>query len=1003
MHDFGFVSESENLPGAANAERARTGIERWREGAGNAGDPTLVCFAADFPADPTGRRLLEAVFGNSPFLAQCAASDPASLRDVVTLGPDSVVAAIMEDLEAAGAAEHDDAALGRLLRIAKRRLALAVAVADIAGAWPLERVTGAMSDFAEAALSAAAAHLLRQSARAGAFSLPHADDPQKDSGLIILGMGKLGARELNYSSDIDLIVLYDHERIETADASALHNHVLRLTRSLVGLMEERTADGYVFRTDLRLRPDPGSTPIALSVIAAETYYESLGQNWERAAMIKARPVAGDRAAGAAFLEWLGPFIWRKSLDFAAIQDIHSIKRQINAHRGGGSIAIAGHNIKLGRGGIREIELFVQTQQLIWGGREPRLRCAATIDSLRALAARGQIAWLTADDLIDAYRTLRRIEHRLQMVDDEQTHSLPDSAEGLNGLAAFLGYGDGDGNAMRRDLMATLRTVEGHYADLFEDAPTLSAPNAAAGNLVFTGGEPDPETLGTIERLGYGNPQGVDRAIRGWHHGRYRAMRSTRAREILTELVPALLQALARTPNPDDTFMRFDDFLARLPAGVQLFSMFHSNPHLLDLVAEIIGGAPRLAGHLSRRPSILDSVLIADFFEPPPPPEALDAELERLLAPAASIEDVLDVCRRWANDRRFQVGVQSLRERIEPQAAGGALSNIAEVALMRLLPHVESAFARRHGRIAGSGLVIIAMGKLGGREMTQASDLDLIFVYTVPKDAEASDGGRPLSPGHYFARLSQRLIGAVTAQTNEGSLYDVDMRLRPSGHAGPIASSLEAWIRYHDESSWTWEHMALTRARVIAGSGDLRRDMEDRIPDVLTRRRDADALLTAVADMRERMAGEHQTDVIWDVKHLRGGLVDVEFIAQYLQLRHGHDHPGILATNTRTALTLCRDAGLLDAATTGHLIAALDLWQAIQGMLRLAVEGPIGKDWEDQVPGSLQDDLARAGGAGDFAALKEKMRAVAATAHAHFRTLIETPAAALGEKPDGGKE
>ena len=996
MHDFGLLSEPKNLPVAANAERAKTGIERWREGAENTGDLALARFAAAFPAEPVERRLIEAVFGNSPFLAQCAASDPAALRDIFTLGPDFVVATIMEELEAARARAHGGAALGRLLRIAKRRLALAVAMADIAEAWTLEQVTGAMSDFAEAALSAAAAHLLRQSAQAGAFSLPHADDPEQGSGLVILGMGKLGSRELNYSSDIDLIVLYDPGKFETVNAPALHNHIVRLTRNLIKVMEERTTDGYVFRTDLRLRPDPGSTPIALSVAAAETYYESLGQNWERAAMIKARPVAGDRVAGAAFLKGLGPFIWRKSLDFAAIRDIHSIKRRINARGGGGQVAISGHNIKLGRGGIREIEFFVQTQQLIWGGREPRLRSAATIDSLLALATCGQIDRQTADDLINAYRALRLIEHRLQMIDDEQTHSLPDNAAGLRDLAAFLAYDNVE--AMTCDMMATLRSVESHYADLFEDAPNLSAPNAAERNLVFTGGEPDPETLGTIESLGYRNPQGVDRAIRGWYHGRYRAMRSTRAREILTELVPVLLEALAHMPNPDDAFMRFDDFLARLPAGVQLFAMFHANPHLLDLVAEIIGGAPRLAEHLSHRPAILDSVLTAGFFEPPPLREALDEELERLLNPAANIEEVLDICRRWAHDRQFQVGVQSLRENIQPRAAGIALSNIAEVALNHLLPRIESEFARQHGHIAGSGLVIIAMGKLGGREMTQTSDLDLIFVYTTPEDAEASDGERPLSPGHYFARLTQRLIAAVTAQTTEGSLYDVDMRLRPSGHSGPIASSLEAWVLYHEESSWTWEHMALTRARVIAESGDLRRAMEDRIQGILTRRRDPHNLLAHVADMRERMASEHQTEVIWDVKHLPGGLVDVEFVAQYLQLRHGHDHPRILATNTRTALKRCRDDGLLDAATAGQLTEALDLWQTIQGKLRLAVEGQIGKDWEDQIPRGLQADLSKAGGAADFAALKEKMRLVAATTHIHFQTVIATPALALNKEP-----
>ena len=993
MHEFRFVPEPENLPGVASPERAAAGIERWRDAARGSGDAGLSTFADRIIADTGGRRLLEAMFGNSPFLSQCAANDPGLLRDIVAGGPDAVFARVMEGLEAARGELHDDTGLARLLRVARRRTAVAVAVADIADFWPLERITGALSDLADSVLGIATAYLLRKSAEAGAFHLADADAPERTSGLVVLGMGKLGARELNFSSDVDLIVLYDPERIETADPSGLQNHFVRLTRQLVNLLEERTADGYVFRTDLRLRPDPGSTPLALSVIAAETYYESLGQNWERAAMIKARPVAGDTDAGAAFLNRLTPYIWRKNLDFAAIQDIHSIKRQIDAHRGGGRIAIPGHNVKLGRGGIREIEFFVQTQQLIWGGRERRLRRASTVDALAELAAAGRVNRETTDDLIAAYRVLRRVEHRLQMVDDKQTHSLPETDQGLNEMALFLGYRDAE--AMSTDLLGTLRTVESHYAELFEDAPALGAQGRVTGNLVFTGGDADPETIRTIERLGYGKPEAVDRAIRGWHHGRYRAMRSTRARELLTELVPVILAAFAKAPHPDDSFIRFDGFLSRLPAGVQLFSMFYSNPHLLGLVAEIIGKAPRLAQHMSRRPSILDSMLTRGFFDPPPALASLNADLGELLAQAATIEDVLDICRRWANDCRVQVGVQRLREAIDPRAAGVALSNIAEAALTQLLPRVEEEFSHQNGRIAGSGMVIVALGKLGGREMTPASDLDLILVYDVPEDAGESDGPRPLPPAHYFARLSQRLISAVTVQTSEGNLYEIDMRLRPSGHAGPIASSVEAWVRYHDESSWTWEQMALTRARVIAGPDDLRKRVETLIRGALIRRRGPDTLLADMAEMRLRTDKEHHTNAIWEVKHLRGGLVDVEFIAQYLQLLHAHAHPEVLSPNTRTALARIRDAGLLDASVADRLIAALELWQGVQAMLRLTVEGTFGMEMEDEVPESLQDDLAKVGAAANIAALKEKMRAVAAAVRSDFVDLIETPAKAIG--------
>ncbi|MGQ9367774.1 bifunctional [glutamine synthetase] adenylyltransferase/[glutamine synthetase]-adenylyl-L-tyrosine phosphorylase [Azospirillum sp. ST 5-10] len=983
----------DRLPKPFDAAQAERGMERWRADVA-AGDAGLRAWALSFADAPEGRALIAAVCGNSPYLAMSLTREHAFVRRLVTDGFDATFAALIETLERELAEERSTDRLMTELRVAKRRAALLIAIADIAGAWTVERVTRALSDVAETALRLACAHLLRRAAEAGTLTLPDPQRPWVGSGLIVLGMGKLGARELNYSSDIDVIVLYDDAVVRTPQPDNLARTFVRIARDLVRIMEERTKDGYVFRTDLRLRPDPGATPLAVSVTAAEIYYGSVGQNWERAAMIKARPVAGDPDAGAAFVRFLEPFVWRRHLDFAAIQDIHSIKRQINTHKGHRTITVNGHDVKVGRGGIREIEFFAQTQQLIFGGRDTRVRPAPTLRAIEALCAVGRVPEEAVEELGAAYRFLRRVEHHIQMIDDRQTHRIPADDAGVAHLATFLGYADPA--AFRADLLGHLGRVEDRYAELFEEAPTLSGP----GNLVFTGTDDDPGTVETLGAMGFKDAGRVIAVVSAWHRGRYRATRSGRARELLTELVPALLNELAKTPDPDGALMNFDAFLAKLPAGVGLFSLFYANPWLLNLVAEIMGTAPRLAEALSRNPALLEAVLSQDFFDPLPGKAALETDHARVMTAARDFEDALGLARRWTSDQRFRAGVHMLRNITDGDGCGPFLADLADVAVTDIARRVEEDFARRHGHLPGSSWVVVAMGKLGSRQLTLTSDIDLIVVYDTPAEVKASDGGKPLTPAEYHIKLTQRLTNAVTAPMGDGRLYEVDMRLRPSGNAGPLATSLTAFVKYQTEGAWTWEHMALTRARVLGGGGadpgGLGGRVRDAICDALTRARDADRLLWDVADMRRRIDKEFGTANPWDVKYARGGLIDIEFVAQYLQLRHAHDHRAVLSTNTAVALRRAADAGLLARAVADDLIAALKLWRRVQGFLRLTTRGTLDPG---AVSPTLFEGLARSAFPGeeppvDFAALDARIRAVAGRAYDHFRTLVEEPASRL---------
>ena len=895
--------------------------------------------------------LLDAVFGNSPFLGRLAQREVGALGEYFAAGPETVVSAAVLLAHATAHAASEAQAM-KELRTAKRRAALAIAMADIAGLWEVEKVTAELTRFADACVQGSLRFLLAaEAARSG-----QAPVPEEDCGLTILAMGKYGAHELNYSSDIDLVAFYDAAKFPFAKRGDPRGAAVDIVRGLVKLLSETTGDGYVFRVDLRLRPDAGATQVAISTAAALDYYEAMGQNWERAAMIKARACAGDSQTGAQFLEALRPFIWRRYLDFAAIEDIQSIKRQIHAHVGHGEIAVAGHNIKLGRGGIREIEFFAQTQQLILGGRHPGLRAAATQSALDALVAEGRVEKSVGEDLKRDYRYLRRLEHRLQMVEDQQTHSVPQSEAGIAHIACFMGYDSAD--AFRAGLTCVLENVQGHYARLFESEPDLTSER---GNLVFTGVEEDPETLKTLGAMGFSDAAHVSAAIRGWHHGRIRAMRSQRARELLTKLIPAILKALAGAADPDVAFTQFDRFLSSLSSGVQLFSLFQARPQFLELLAKIVGATPRLATYLARNPAVLDALLDQEFLSRLPSRAELDASFARLVT--GSYEDMLDAARRFTREAIFRVGVQIVEGTALAEQAGPALADIAECVIAGLLPKVEAALAASAGHIPGAGFVVVAMGKLGGREMTASSDLDLVFVYDVPPGIEASDGPRPLSVTLYFARLAQRLIAALTTATAAGTLYDVDMRLRPTGNKGPVAVSLKSFADYHATESWTWEHMALTRARLVAGQDALRARVESEIRRRLTRSREASAIITDARDMRARMAETFAGRNVWDLKYAPGGLVDIEFIAQTLQLVHGPSRPDVLDTNTIAALEKLRAADFLIPTDADVLIEAARLQHALTQVLRIALDET--PNIEDATPG-LKALLTHAAEAGSFA-------------------------------------
>jgi glutamate-ammonia-ligase adenylyltransferase len=909
------------------------------------GPPTLAAFLAGIE-DETLRaglsglvspksvaaRLLDAVLGHSPFLARIVTSRPQWLLEALAEEPFGHLDRVLETLRSicAQAAKDDD--IMPALRQARQRVALLVALADLGGVWTLAEVTEALTRLADAAVSLAADHVLREAHRAGRLVLADPGKPGEGSGFVLIAMGKHGARELNYSSDVDLIALHDVVRAPVTEGVERDALFARLTHHLVRLLQSRTADDYVLRVDLRLRPDPSSTPPSVPLSAAYQYYETVGQDWERAAFIKARPVAGDIALGRDFLAELSPFIWRRHLDFKAIGALRGLWRDVRAVHGDDE-TISGRNVKLGPGGIRECELATQALQLVFGGRDPRLRGQRTLPMLKALVEAGHLPKEARKRLSAAYIFLRTVEHRLQMRQDEQTQMLPRDGADLEDFALWCGFANA--NAFEREFASRTAEVRSEAEKAFgvREAKTDEAA------LVFTKQK--------LAAMGFRRPAETLRLITSWAAPpKQITPRALRVREALTLVLPDLLGAFAASDDPDAAVATFDRTFERMAAPTELFSILAESERLRRLFAALLGSAPRLAEAILQRPHLIDSFMDVRALAEIQTVRRVENRMAARVAAASSYEEELDLLRDAGREEWFLAGAHFLGGGFDAQALGLAYTAVAEASLRVALSVTEKAFAAEHGRVRDARVAVLAMGRLGSREMTVTSDLDLIVVYDLPEGAPASDGRRPLDPVLYFSRLTHRLITAVSTPTSHGRLYDIDMRLRPSGGKGPVALPLAAFIDYQERDAETWEHLALTRARPVAGDGGLCRSIASAVRRILGRERDAKRLAREVNAMRKLLASEKGDDDIADLKQMRGGLVDIDFCAQFLILAHAARRPSLIAPTIAETFEQASAHGLIAPAEERRLIEARALYAELLQRERLCSTEARPLSWSD---------------------------------------------------------
>ena len=787
---------------------------------------------------------------------------------------------------------------------------------DVHGLDDVDATLVGASRIAEQALQAGTAAL--SASLATRHGVVRAADGTAQS-LVVFGLGKLGGRELNFSSDVDLVYAYPEpgtsDGARPLDAEAWFT---RLGQRLAQLLGEVTADGFSHRVDLRLRPFGASGRLALAFGAMEQYFQREGRDWERYAWIKARPVAGDTAAGARLLDALRPFVYRRYLDYGALDGLREMKAMIAAEVQRRELA---DDLKLGPGGIREIEFFVQALQLIRAGREPALRGTALLPALSALAAAGHVAPATAERLAAAYRFLRRVENRVQMLADQQVHALPDDPLARARVARGLGHPDAA--ALDAELDAHRAVVAAEFGGLLEARRRRPAPASAL--LQYWRALPDGGDAAVLADAGFADAEAQDAALRDFARSPAVRALSGRGRQRLDAVLPELLAAAARSDAPDASLPRGLALLQAIARRTSYLALLEEQPAALARLVDVTARSALLSERLAAHPLLLDELLDSRAAGAVPDEAAIVAMVADAAAasPDGDTEATLVALTELRQAIGFRIALALLGQRLPPVDAAARLATLAEAITGVALGLARSDVAAAHGVVPGAGLAVIGYGSLGGRELGFGSDLDLVFLHDAAADA-VSDGARPLDAGRGFARVAQKLVGLMGLVSAAGKLYEVDVRLRPDGAKGMLVSSLDSFDDYQRDRAWTWERQALVRARPVAGDAGVAAKFEAVRARTLARGGDAAAIREDVIAMRRRMRGEldRSRPSRFDLKQGEGGLVDLEFLLQAQVLQHAATTPALLAPrDTPALLRAIAAAGTLPAGTVDALAAA----------------------------------------------------------------------------------
>ncbi len=898
--------------------------------------------------DPTRRQQLLALLGGSPFLSTLLCRGPIFFTQLFiqgeidqAVGEEQMLTELRELIPISTPTEECDC----LLRCYKARQFLRIGGRDLCGLADLEEVTAELSALAAASLQVAydfCSCRLQQE-----YGQPLEEDG-RTAEYTILGMGKLGGRELNFSSDIDLIYCYSTMRGQTSGGSRgeqieLRRYFIKLSEMITRALNQPTAEGFVFRVDTRLRPDGNSGDLAISLNAAETYYESWGQSWERAAMIKARPVAGSIALGEELLARLEPFVYRRYLDFGMIEDIMLMKQKIDA--GLNRTREGELNLKLGRGGIREIEFFIQAQQLVNGGKNRLLRERNSLKALTLLGEQGLVNPSEVEAMQQAYRFLRSVEHRIQIVQERQTHSLPTRDEELLALARRCGFDGRD--EFSQFLEAQRDVVSRAYRDLFHSMEPLETTRPEV-SLIFDP-EADPDLVkDLLEEKGFSNPDAAYASLHTLHGDQPERRLSERGRRYLEQLAPLLLSELLDSPNPDQALNNLEAFLNRLRSRTSFFALLAENPEIVKLLVALFGSSQMLSRIFIQRPELLDTMVSRACAISIKPQQQMAYELSAQMDITDSYEEKLEILRRFRNEEFLRIALNDLHGELGQSEITTQLSWLAEVCLEQAIQMARCELIPRFGLPFLEGeperevaFAVIGMGKLGGFELNYHSDLDIIFIHegagtTRPVDGTDAERFRQLNSQEYFARLAQRIISALTLVTREGIAYKIDTELRPSGNQGPLVTGLDAFETYHRESAQPWERQSMTRARMICGPEEFLRRCQTLIKELTFGRELPDNLAAEICRLRQRMEKEiarENRDRI-NIKTGRGGMVDVEFLTQYLQLVHGCDYPQLHCQNTLLLLKEMIALQLLDTTDGGILLEGYKALRRLENKLRL---------------------------------------------------------------------